>query len=448
MSTKHLLTAVLAAVVLIAVAVLGRGTGETIADSTTSGQSAATAEGAAGDPTDVPEAQTATAGAAENAAPAREAPVAGRLARLTPDAAARGWQLFLDKRCIDCHAVWGRGGDQAPDLGAASSGAISEGRLAAALWNHGPRMWTKIEDLKLPVEPISNEEMEDIFSFFFYVRNMDAAGDPRLGRLAMLRHGCRECHQVSGRGGDLGPDLSKWARYTNPVLWVQKMWEAGPAMREAMKEKGMEWPVFAPGEITDMIAYVRSVSPSSDKIYLQLGVPADGARLLQEKRCLSCHEVGGSGGEAPDLASVSLPGNIAEAAVNVLNHLPAMLTLMGERGIEPQHINAQEMAHIVTYLLSQTYIEKSGNAEQGEAIFTAKGCIDCHGKGTQAAPALATMHAEDSAAYFSHAVWNSGQKMLKELIADGQHWPTLTHAEMLDVLAYMRSSAKAGPAGE
>lgn len=383
-----------------------------------------------------PSASASAPSPAASAAPAAGEELGqGRVASLTPEAGMRGWEVFLSKGCIRCHSVWGQGGQIGPDLGRSRLGRLSEGELMVELWNSIPRMWAKMEEEKIPFVAISKEEMGDLFSFLFFLRYMDKEGDPRQGRLAMAHYRCQECHTLSGEGGKVGPDLAHWAEFTNPVVWTQKMWRAAPEMTKAMEAKDMKWPTFQPGDMVNMIAYVRSVSTSREKISLGLGSPSLGAELTKTKNCVACH---GKGGSAPDLADLDIPADPAEAAVQFLNHAPQMLEEMKKLGIEPVKLESQELAHVLAYLLSLKYLDRPGDPARGRALFTSAGCINCHGKGTESAPELAKMHPEGSVTYLSHALWNKGHHMLKEMTAQGNSWPNFTRKEMLDLLAFLR----------
>ncbi len=58
---------------------------------------------------------------------------------------ARGAALFNSLGCIQCHAIAGRGGHTAPDLGRLGDRDFTPASLAATMWNHAPAMWSAIK---------------------------------------------------------------------------------------------------------------------------------------------------------------------------------------------------------------------------------------------------------------------------------------------------------------
>jgi len=69
-------------------------------------------------------------------------------------------------------------------------------------------------------------------------------------------------------------------------------------MREQSRRLGRPWEPFRGSEMQDLVAFLyflRMQDPPGD--------PARGARLFDEKRCSTCHALGGEGSEiGPDLA--------------------------------------------------------------------------------------------------------------------------------------------------
>jgi hypothetical protein len=58
---------------------------------------------------------------------------------IMPGDSTRGAALFVEKGCIQCHSLSGKGGSVAPDLARPSDASHSPSKLAAELWNHSPR---------------------------------------------------------------------------------------------------------------------------------------------------------------------------------------------------------------------------------------------------------------------------------------------------------------------
>src|SRR3989304_5800961 len=94
-----------------------------------------------------------------------------------PGDAKAGMKTFFDKGCIRCHAVLGEGGKSAPDLGRAPAGHLSAAELVAAMWNHAPQMWTRMQEEKVTPPAFNASEMTNLFAFLYSVRSMDEPGD-------------------------------------------------------------------------------------------------------------------------------------------------------------------------------------------------------------------------------------------------------------------------------
>ena len=136
-----------------------------------------------------------------------------------------GWKVFNQKRCSQCHSIWGEGGKGGPDLGTLPDAYVSQSQLAALMWNHGPEMWGRMLARKIPRLKIDKREMSDLFAFLYFIRYMDEPGSPQRGKQLMEAKLCNRCHTV--KEGAQG-DLSRWGMYVNPILWAQMMWNHAP----------------------------------------------------------------------------------------------------------------------------------------------------------------------------------------------------------------------------
>ncbi|OGL41377.1 MAG: hypothetical protein A3C43_04845 [Candidatus Schekmanbacteria bacterium RIFCSPHIGHO2_02_FULL_38_11] len=369
---------------------------------------------------------------------------------LLPGDAKKGWQSFFTKGCIKCHSVWGEGGTAGPNLGITPSKHLTEAELTAAMWNHAPAMWEKMLAKGIDFKAISQEEMADIFAFLYFIRYMDEPGNKENGKELLATKKCTNCHAIHGKGGRVGPELTKWGTYTNPILWAQMMWNHAPQMEEEMRNRGITWPIFGENEMVDIIVYVKSVSKSGDKIFISPGDSKDGKILFSKKGCSHCHSTEtGSKKDGPNLGrdlrkKESFPRTITQVAGLMWNHSPEMWKEMKEKGMKRPELNPQEMADLIAYLFSLQYFDEQGNREKGEKVFKEKYCIKCHtvnGKGGLKGPDLKEWRRQVSPISMAQAMWNHGPSMLGEMKKMGFKWPKFEGNEIVDLMEYLRELA-------
>jgi cytochrome c oxidase cbb3-type subunit 3 len=131
---------------------------------------------------------------------AQQNPVAGN-----PPAIEEGNSLFR-ANCSPCHGLNARGGGRGPDL---TSGRWVHGSSDAQIFatiSHG------VPGTEMPANGFEDSETWAIIA---YLRSLAPALTPAVGdgtrgeKLFSQSAGCAVCHMVRGRGGVLGPDLSR-----------------------------------------------------------------------------------------------------------------------------------------------------------------------------------------------------------------------------------------------
>jgi mono/diheme cytochrome c family protein len=186
---------------------------------------------------------------------------------MPPGKPKAGEALFTKKHCVECHSVRGHGGSIGPDLGLILKGSLM--RIAGAMWNHGPKMWTKMAERGIEVPALSTEEMSDLISYLYYLQFIDPPGDARRGLAVYRDKRCATCHSLRGVGGTAGPDFSKVERLDTPLDVVTGMWNHAARMEEMMLGANVAWPILKGGEMADLISYLFSVrrgqGPPPDK---------------------------------------------------------------------------------------------------------------------------------------------------------------------------------------
>jgi len=350
---------------------------------------------------------------------------------LLPGDMREGWKVFTKKKCNTCHAIWGEGGKEGPDLGTLPESYVSQSQLAALMWNHWPEMWGKMSAMKIPPQKMGKQEMADLFAFLYFIRYMDEPGNPENGKKLMETKQCAKCHPVLKEGAK--GDLSPWGMYMNPVLWAQMMWNHVPQMEREMKKKGLPLVEFKGNEMVDLIAYIRSLSSKTDKVYLSPGDPQSGKQLFAKKGCIQCHS---PQGELDLSKKKDFPRTLAQLAGMMWNHSYKMWKGMEEKGIERPALSPQEMANLVAYLFSTRYFDDPGNPEEGKKVFVKKQCNLCHAKGTPG-PNLTVLKGQISPILMAQTMWNHGPEMLEKMRKAKVPWRRMDGREMADLMEYL-----------
>lgn len=359
----------------------------------------------------------------------------------TQDAVA-GARVFGAKGCVKCHSIDGLGGKIGPDLA-----RIQRNRsfydLAAALWNHLPGMAERMREFAVRRPALSPAEAGDLIAFLYTLDYFDAPGNPAAGKRLFAEKKCIACHQVNGVGGVVGPELDSARQYASAMFVAAAMWNHGPNMTEAMRERGVARPSFGGNELGDLIAYLKSAGAEKSGPSLNLfpGDPERGRRLFTDHRCIECHSAGGGGGKiGPDLAERAVHLSMTQFAQAMWNKAPAMTAAMKQRRIAVPRLDAQHMADIVAYLYSVRYFARPGNAERGRALAAQKGCLACHGLDTEKiGPALSRVKGLDSPETVVAAMWNHSFIGARASEQQKSLWPQFRPEEMADLAAFLQT---------
>jgi cytochrome c2 len=154
-----------------------------------------------------------------------------------------GQALFQSKGCAGCHLA-------SSDLAKRIKGrTLTE--IAAAMWNHGPKMSAAGA---VPAH-FESGEMRELLSYLWAKQFFEDAGDPGRGKRVFAAKGCAACHSNASSGA---PMLTAIKREFSGATMVSALWRHGPAMLERMKNQGMHWPRFEGREMADLIGYLNA----------------------------------------------------------------------------------------------------------------------------------------------------------------------------------------------
>lgn len=363
-----------------------------------------------------------------------------------PTNPAAGAQIFIKKGCVLCHAIRGEGGSVGPDLGRVKlNHSLLE--VAGIMWSHSPRMNEKLRELRAIRPTLSPQEMGDLIAFLYFLNYFGQAGDPKVGEALFAEKECVRCHQLGGVGGNVGPSLDSYKQYVSPIFIARALWNHGPQMKAMMEKHGVKRPKLTGGDLDHILAYIQMASTAVvERRYVEPGNPQRGRAVFEGKGCLGCHSIQGRGGTVgPDLGQIdNLRGSLTEIAGTMWNHGPPMWAAMSERNIEPPKLTLEEMNDLITYLYFLQYMDEPGDAKVGRALFSEKGCVNCHSLARKEEGKIYLRADKARAALVSPiavvtAMWNHASQM--EVVAEARRivWPRFRGREMADLVAHILS---------
>lgn len=353
----------------------------------------------------------------------------------------QGRQLFQQKGCSGCHAVWGHGGSVGPDITVAVAGKTWD-ELVGDFWNHTPRMIDEVNQRGYPWPTLDSGEMADLLNYLYYVRLFDEPGDPVRGADTYARLQCVGCHSLAGQGAKIGAPLDRFGAYPSPAPLAQAMWNAGPRMQQEQVRGGRRIPQFTGHEMADIQAYVRAEGRRSGReVELQpLPNPVRGADVYRSKKCGVCHDQ--RGGRAPDITRAALSKTVSEVTGLLWNHSYAMGAEMAARGVPFPQFTGSELSDLIAHLYFRGYVGENGDPKRGATVFVDKGCAACHKSGVGGARDLSTLLLEQTGrADLASAMWNHAPQMHRLMAEKGPFWPKFEPGEMRDLVAYLRNLA-------
>jgi cytochrome c2 len=264
---------------------------------------------------------------------------------------------------------------------------------------------------------------------------------------------CGICHSINGSGGRVAPDLSGKPPGTPAMGWLAAvLWNHGPGMWRQIRQRNDPYPRLNSQEMADIFAFLYQAS-SIDRT----GDPTAGQRVFNEKGCVRCHSVGGTGGQAgPELSKIAAGSNSNAWTLAMFNHAGSMVApITSTLGQWPQ-FTGNEMNDLIAYVSlsapqpSTNTREISGNAEHGWGVFQNR-CLQCHsvhGHGGRVGPELGPERDLPlTTGQFASVLWNHAPAMLRQARENGISPPVLQGNDMADLRTFLASLRYFEPTG-
>jgi mono/diheme cytochrome c family protein len=269
--------------------------------------------------------------------------------------------------------------------------------------------------------------------------------DPLAGARVFGAKGCVKCHSINGVGGKVGPDLARALKPRSFYDVATAMWNHLPRMAARMKQLGITRPQLTAQEAGDLVGFLYTLN-----YFDPPGNRAVGRQLFSEKKCIVCHQVGGTGGVVgPNLDSLKQFASPIYVASAMWNHGPAMAEAMKAKGVERPTFTAQELRDLIAFLAPATggapegplYV-LPGRPEIGRELFVEKKCVQCHsvgGVGGKVGPDLVGLGVRRSPVEFAATIWNKAPAMMAAMATRNITVPQLRPEDMADLVAYLYS---------
>lgn len=264
-----------------------------------------------------------------------------------------GKKLFTGKNCIQCHQIGGVGGVLGPSLDAVAR-AGSPIDVAAAMWNHAPKMAEAMAQRGINRPSLNASELRDLIAYFKSVAPQGVPaqvsampGRVNEGRALFGQKQCIKCHTIQGSGGNIGTELGKRGLHRDLFEFAAAMWNKTPAMLHQMRLRSIVVPALNGAEMADLVAYLRS--------FQYFGFPGNaalGRQLLVDKQCTKCHPSPAGRNWEKGLDSP------AAVMASLWNHGGEIMERFHERKIAWPQLSADEMTHLMAFFEGTTRSER------------------------------------------------------------------------------------------
>jgi len=125
--------------------------------------------------------------------------------------------------------------------------------IGAGVWNHVPLMGTGAGVFAT----LSETDMRKILAYIWDLQSRGPDGNVARGELAFAAKGCVGCHTDAQTRAVVSPRPGK---VFTPFSMAAIAWGSNRTMHREMWDQNVTWPTLSPEEISDLVAYLNSVS--------------------------------------------------------------------------------------------------------------------------------------------------------------------------------------------
>ncbi len=250
-----------------------------------------------------------------------------------PGNGKRGRQVFLGRRCGECHGV---GSPVRPGIRPVAEwdSLWDPIALAQRMWNHSHDMARALDRSKVAYPLLSAQEMTDLLVWLRSARAQTREDEfspaaPESGQALFVSKGCAGCHS-----GTRALEASRTRH--NLDDFAAAMWNH--PLRAGPRQAPMSYE-----EMRRLVGYLVATQFFEERGNLQ-----NGERLFAKKGCSGCHDDPSSG--APGRSEMAGRMTSFEMVAALWKHGPVMRNAMRQRSVPWPRFEGAEMADVSAYL--------------------------------------------------------------------------------------------------
>lgn len=210
-------------------------------------------------------------------------------------AVAEGRRLYQNLNCTYCHSLRGAGGVTGPDLGVIAAKRDPDWLKAYLQDPHA-----MVPKTLKPQILMADKDLESLVA---YLGTLGARVEYSEEAPRLFEKECSVCHRIAGKGGTVGPDLSRVGSYRD-LDWLRLYTENPRGLLPSTKMPAFK-DKLNPAQIKDLAAYLYSLKGEEAAPSPTPALPPTASaevsfsatvRPIFERSCNSCHGAAALGG--------------------------------------------------------------------------------------------------------------------------------------------------------
>jgi len=180
-----------------------------------------------------------------------------------PASSLENGKILTAQHCGSCH-----GGSNSFAASLPRNNTLTE--IGAATWNHVP--------LLKAVPTVSPGDFREIVAYVWELQYRGPDGTASRGQQVFESKRCIACHRSPSAETPLSP---RHGKAFTPYSMIALGWGSGREMHRQMEEKGVAWPTLSPDDVSDVVAFMNTLTRWPGKPFVELS-PAGGQRVRRQ----------------------------------------------------------------------------------------------------------------------------------------------------------------------